>query len=91
MITTPYFIPDESLLDAMKIAVLRGVEVHLVVSRQADQVLVCHAQRSYYDELLVAGVHVHVYREHLMHAKHLSFDDQISVIGIRILTCARFC
>jgi cardiolipin synthase len=81
VITTPYFIPDESLLDAMKIAVLRGVEVHLVVSRQADQMLVCHAQRSYYDELLVAGVRVHVYREHLMHAKHLSFDDQIAVIG----------
>ena len=59
----------------------RGVEVHLVVSRQADQVLVCHAQRSYYDELLVAGVRIHVYREHLMHAKHLSFDDQIAVIG----------
>jgi cardiolipin synthase len=81
VITTPYFIPDEPLLDAMKIAVLRGVEVHLVVSRQADQVLVCHAQRSYYDELLQAGVRVHVYREHLMHAKHLSFDDQIAVIG----------
>lgn len=81
VITTPYFIPDESLLDAMNIAVLRGVEVHLVVSRQADQVLVCHAQRSYYDELLEAGVRVHVYRHHLMHAKHLSFDDQIAVIG----------
>jgi cardiolipin synthase len=81
VITTPYFIPDESLLDAMKIAVLRGVEVHLVVSRQADQVLVCHAQRSFYDELLEAGVRVHVYRQHLMHAKHLSFDDQIAVIG----------
>ncbi len=81
VITTPYFIPDEPLLDAMKIAVLRGVDVHLVVSRQADQVLVCHAQRSYYDELLEAGVRIHVYREHLMHAKHLSFDDQIAVIG----------
>ena len=81
VITTPYFIPDEALLDAMKIAVLRGVEVHLVVSRQADQILVCHAQRSFYDELLEAGVRVHVYREHLMHSKHLSFDDQIAVIG----------
>ncbi len=81
VITTPYFIPDEALLDAMKIAVLRGVEVHLVVSRQADQILVCQAQRSYYDELLEAGVRIHVYRKHLLHAKHLSFDDQIAVIG----------
>jgi cardiolipin synthase len=81
VITTPYFIPDESLLDAMKVAVLRGVEVHLVVSHQADQFLVCQAQRSYYDELLEAEVHVHCYREHLLHAKHLSFDDQIAIIG----------
>lgn len=81
VITTPYFIPDESLLDAMKVAVLRGVEVHLIVSRQADQVLVCQAQRSYYDELLEAGIKIHLYREHLLHAKHLSFDDQIAVIG----------
>jgi cardiolipin synthase len=81
VITTPYFIPDEALLDAMKIAVLRGVDVHLIVSRQADQILVCQAQRSYYDELLEAGVRIHVYREHLLHAKHLSFDDQIAVIG----------
>jgi cardiolipin synthase len=81
VITSPYFIPDEALLDAMKIAVLRGVEVHMVVSRQADQILVCHAQRSYYDELQEAGIRIHVYREHLMHAKHLSFDDRIAVIG----------
>ncbi len=81
VITTPYFIPDESLLDAMKVAVLRGVDVHLVVSRQADQLLVCQAQRSYYDELLLAGVKIHLYREHLLHAKHLTFDDQIAVIG----------
>jgi cardiolipin synthase len=81
VITTPYFIPDEPLLDAIKIAVMRGVELHLIVSRIADQVLVCQAQRSYYDELLEAGVKLHLYREHLLHAKHLSFDDQVAVIG----------
>ena len=81
VITTPYFIPDEALLDAIKIAVLRGVEVHLVVSRIADQVLVCQAQHSYYEELMQAGVHIHLYREHLLHAKHFTFDDQIAVIG----------
>lgn len=81
VITTPYFVPDEPLLEAIQIAVLRGVDVHLIVSRTADQVLVCQAQRSYYDELLRAGVKVHVYREHLLHAKHLSFDDEIAVIG----------
>ena len=81
VITTPYFIPDESLLDAVKIAVMRGVDVHLIVSFVADQILVCQAQRSYYDELLTAGVKVHLYRGHLLHAKHLTFDDQIALIG----------
>jgi len=81
VITTPYFIPDESLLDAMKVAVMRGVEVNLVVSHQADQFLVCQAQRSFYEELMEAGVRVHCYREHLLHAKHLSFDNQIAIIG----------
>ena len=81
VITTPYFIPDEPLLDAIKIAVMRGVELHLIVSRIADQILVCQAQRSYYDELLEAGVKLHLYREHLLHAKHMSFDDQVAVVG----------
>src|SRR5204862_259787 len=79
--TTPYFIPDEALLDAVKIAILRGVELHLIVSRIADQYLVCWAQHSYYDELLEAGVRLHLYRKHLLHAKHLTFDDQVAVVG----------
>jgi cardiolipin synthase len=81
VITTPYFVPDEALLDAIKIAVMRGVELHLIVSRIADQVLVCQAQRSFYDELLEAGVKLHLYREHLLHAKHLTFDDQVAIVG----------
>jgi cardiolipin synthase len=81
VITTPYFIPDEPILDAIKIALLRGVELHLIVSRIADQILVCQAQRSYYDELVEAGVKLHLYREHLLHAKHLTFDDQVAVVG----------
>ncbi|HVS35569.1 MAG TPA: phospholipase D-like domain-containing protein, partial [Gemmataceae bacterium] len=81
VMTTPYFIPDDTLLQAMTTAVQRGVEVHLVVSAQADQLLVCLAQRSYYEELLVAGVRIHVYKEHFLHAKHLSIDDQVCLVG----------
>src|SRR5262249_2085652 len=51
VLTTPYFIPDEPLLQAMQTAVLRGVEVHLVVSEKADQLFVSLAQQSYYEEL----------------------------------------
>ncbi len=81
VITTPYFIPDDPLLVALETAVRRGVEVHLVVSRISDQLLVCLGQKSYYEHLLEAGVHIHLYREKLLHAKHLSIDGEIAVIG----------
>ena len=58
VLTTPYFIPDEPLLQAMQTAVLRGVEVHLVVSEAGDPPIVTLAQESYYEELLQAGIHV---------------------------------
>lgn len=81
VITTPYFIPDEPLLQALQTAVLRGVDVHLVLSATADQVLVSLAQQSYYEELLEAGVKIHLYRRNFLHAKHLSVDDDISLVG----------
>ena len=81
VITTPYFVPDSALLQALQTAVLRGVEVHLVVSRQKDQLLVRLAQRSYYAQLLEAGVRVHLYREAFLHAKHVSIDGEIALIG----------
>src|SRR5262249_38302064 len=81
VITTPYFVPDEPLLQALQTAVLRGVDVHLIVSHKADQVLVGLAQRSYYEELLAAGVKIHQYKERFLHAKHMSIDDEIAVIG----------
>ncbi|HMF18907.1 MAG TPA: cardiolipin synthase [Gemmataceae bacterium] len=81
VITTPYFIPDDAILQAMQTAVLRGVEVHLVVSRKADQLLVGLAQRSYYEGLLEAGVKIHLYKHKFLHAKHLSIDDAIVLVG----------
>ncbi|MEX2186403.1 MAG: cardiolipin synthase [Pirellulales bacterium] len=81
VITTPYFIPDASLLQAIQTAALRGVELHLVVSKKADQVLVGLAQRSFYEELLEAGVNIHQYRDGLLHAKHLSIDDDVALVG----------
>jgi cardiolipin synthase len=81
VITTPYFVPDSALLQALQTAVLRGVEVHLVVSRQADQMLVSLAQRSYYAQLLDAGVQVHRYSKAFLHAKHLSIDGEVALIG----------
>jgi cardiolipin synthase len=81
LITTPYLIPDEDLLSAMRTAVLRGVVVDLVVSAIADQKLVNLAQRSYYQELLDGGVRIHRFRNFLLHAKNVSIDGSVAVIG----------
>jgi cardiolipin synthase len=81
VITTPYFVPDEALLQALKVAALRGVEVHLVLSAITDHLLVSLAQRSYYSELLGAGIRIHLYKDRFLHAKHVTFDRQIAVIG----------
>jgi cardiolipin synthase len=81
VMTTPYFIPDEPLLQAMQTAVLRGVEVHLIVSQQADSGLVTLAQRSYYGQMLEDGIKIHAYKKHFLHAKHLSIDDELAIIG----------
>jgi cardiolipin synthase len=81
VITTPYFVPNESLLHALETAVLRGVEVHVILSKPVDQTLVSLAQRSYYTELLEAGIKIHLYRDKLLHAKHLSIDRDVALIG----------
>jgi cardiolipin synthase len=90
VLTTPYFIPDEPLLQAMQTAALSGVEVHLVVSEIGDQPIVSLAQKSYYEELLEAGVQLHLYRKNFLHAKHLSIDDSVAVIGTSNLDIRSF-
>ena len=81
-ITSPYFVPDESTSLAIVAAVSRGVEVELFVSAIGDQYLVYHAQRSYYEELLRAGVSIYLYRAPtVLHSKHFSIDDDVAVIG----------
>jgi cardiolipin synthase len=81
-ITSPYFVPDESLMLAMVTAGSRGLDVELFVSEIGDQFMVYHAQRSYYEVLLRAGVKIYLYRAPtVLHAKHLSIDDDVAVIG----------
>lgn len=81
-ITSPYFVPDESILYALVAATARGVTVELFVSEIGDQALVYHAQRSYYEEILRAGVRIFMYKPpYILHSKHFTIDDDISVIG----------
>jgi cardiolipin synthase len=82
IITSPYFVPDEAMVYAITTACQRGLDVQLFVSEQADQWLVGHAQRSYYSDLLEAGVRIFMYpAPYILHAKHMSIDDDIAFIG----------
>ena len=81
VLTTPYFVPDEPFLEAMRSAARRGVAVHLVVSEHANQPLTQLAQRSFYDELLDAGVNIHLYEPRFFHAKNLTIDNDVALVG----------
>ena len=81
-ITSPYYLPDDTIQMALVTAGSRGLDVELFVSEIGDQFMVFHAQRSYYEQLLRAGVKIYLYRAPtILHAKHLSIDDDVAVIG----------
>jgi len=81
-LTSPYFVPDDSLLEAITTAAYRGVAVELFVSEEADQFVVQHAQASYYQVLLEAGVKIYQYpKPTVLHAKHFTVDDMVGIIG----------
>lgn len=81
-ITSPYFVPDETIQMALVTAGSKGLDVELFVSEIGDQFMVFHAQRSYYEQLLRAGVKIYLYRAPtVLHAKHLSIDDDVAIIG----------
>lgn len=82
VLVSPYFVPDSSMLYALTTAAQSGVEVQLFVSETSDQFGVYHAQRSYYEELLKAGVRIFLYRAPtILHAKTMSVDGELAVIG----------
>ena len=81
VITTPYFVPDEPFLVALETAAVRGAEVHLVVPERSNKPITQWAQRSHYERLLDAGVHIHLYAPRFLHAKHVTIDGRIAVIG----------
>ncbi|WP_193754846.1 cardiolipin synthase [Microbacterium testaceum] len=82
IIVSPYFVPDEALLLAITTACQRGVHVELFVSEEGDQAMVYHAQRSYYEALLRAGVVIWMYRKpFILHSKSVTIDDEVAVIG----------
>lgn len=81
LITSPYFIPGESILDALNIAALSGVKIKLLVPGKSDSFIVNAAARSYYGELIDSGVEIYLYQKGFVHAKTMVSDGQLAIIG----------
>ena len=80
-IQTPYFIPDTSLLDTLRIAALSGVDVKIMIPNKPDHMFVYWATYSYIGEMLKAGAKVYIYENGFIHAKTLLVDSKISSVG----------
>lgn len=81
LVTTPYFIPGDSLLDALVVAALSGVRVKLLVPGVSDSRLVNAAASSYYGDLMSAGVEIYRYQKGFVHAKTMVTDGKLAVVG----------
>ncbi|MBC7401459.1 MAG: cardiolipin synthase [Mucilaginibacter sp.] len=81
LITSPYFIPGEPILDALCVAALGGVKVKLLVPDKSDSRLVNAAARSYYGALMEAGIEIYLYQKGFVHSKTLVSDGQLAIIG----------
>ena len=80
-IETPYLIPDETLEAALRIAVLRDVDVQVIVPKEGDSKLVTAASRTYCEALGRAGVQVFEYGPPMLHSKTMVIDDMVAVVG----------
>lgn len=81
VLTTPYLAPDDPVIVALRGAAGRGVAVTLIVPEKVDSFLTRYASRSYYDDLLDAGVVIQLYRGGLLHTKSISVDGTMSMFG----------
>jgi cardiolipin synthase len=81
IITTPYFIPPASIIDALKVAALGGVSITILVPGISDSRFVNAAAWTNYGPLLRCGVQIHLYEKGFMHAKTMVVDKHISIVG----------
>jgi len=78
---TPYFVPDHAMVLALESAAYRGVPVRLLIPARSDHRFVLWAGRSYYDELLEAGVEIYEYDEGMLHSKVVVIDGRWAMVG----------
>jgi len=81
VLTTPYFIPDEAVMLGLRLAAQRGVEVNVVVPVRSDSRLADAAGRAYLAELADAEVRVHCFTGGFLHAKSITVDDKVAMVG----------
>lgn len=79
--TTPYFVPSAELLETIRTTAQRGVKVELIIPKKNDSIMVGWASKSYYSELLAAGVIIHEFEGGLLHTKSVVIDKQYCLIG----------
>lgn len=80
-IATPYFMPSESVLLALKMAALSGVDVRIIIPEKSDAFITLLCSKSYIREMLEAGVQIYFYQKGFLHSKTLVADDKISIVG----------
>ena len=80
-ITSPYFIPNETVIDAIKKSALSGKDVRLLIPGISDSRVVSAASKYYIQELLEAGVRVFLYRKGFVHAKTVTLDGKLAIVG----------
>lgn len=81
IITTPYYVPDDSLQEALCTAAYRGIRTTVIFPERNDSWIVGAASRSYYADLLASGVRIFEYRGGLLHTKSLTIDGEVTLIG----------
>lgn len=80
-IQTPYFIPDHSLLEQLKIAALSGVKVRIMSAGKSDNIITHRVGKTFFEELLLANIEVYQYQKGFLHAKTILYDDEVSSLG----------
>jgi cardiolipin synthase A/B len=89
-IATPYFVPDEAIRTALRVAAAKGIEVRIMVPEINDSYLTQYASRSYYSELLRNGAEIYSYKKGFLHQKVIIVDGNIASIGTANLDMRSF-
>ena len=81
VLTTPYFVPEDALITALRGASARGVRVIVILPQKIDSLLVRYASRSFFDEIVAAGGEIHEFKGGLLHTKSITVDGEVAMFG----------